>query len=40
MNSKIKNYLDAIFSDILRSKRSMELKEELSTNMSERFEDN
>lgn len=39
MNSKIKNYLDALFSDIPRSRRAMELKEELPVNMSERYED-
>lgn len=39
MNTKIKNYLDALFSDIPRSERAVELKEELSVNMSERFED-
>lgn len=39
MNSKIKNYVDVLFSDIPRSKKANELKEELLSNMSERFED-
>lgn len=39
MNSKIKNYVDVLFSDIPRSKKANELKEEIASNMSERFED-
>ena len=39
MNNKIKNYVDVLFSDIPRSKKANELKEEILTNMSERFED-
>lgn len=39
MNSKIKNYVEVLFSDIPRSKKAKELKEELLSNMSERFED-
>lgn len=39
MNSKIKNYVEVLFSDIPRSKKANELKEELLSNMSERFED-
>ncbi len=39
MNSKIKNYVDVLFSDIPRSNKARELKEELLSNMSERFED-
>ena len=39
MNNKIKNYVEALFSDIPRSKKANELKEELLSNMSERFDD-
>ena len=39
MNSKIKNYVEVLFSDIPRSKKANELKEELLSNMSERFQD-
>ncbi|HHX60248.1 MAG TPA: hypothetical protein GX707_05855 [Epulopiscium sp.] len=39
MNSKIKNYVEVLFSDIPRSKKANELKEEILSNMSERFED-
>ena len=39
MNSKIKNYVEVLFSDIPRSKKANELKEELLSNMSERFDD-
>ena len=39
MNSKIKNYADGLFSDIPRSKKANELKEEILSNMSERFDD-
>ena len=39
MNNKIKNYVDVLFSDIPRGKRANELKEELLSNMSERFDD-
>lgn len=39
MNSKIKNYVETLFSDIPRSKKANELKEELLSNMSERFDD-
>ncbi|MDD3430138.1 MAG: permease prefix domain 1-containing protein [Oscillospiraceae bacterium] len=39
MNKKIKNYVDVLFSDIPRTRRAAELKEELLGNMSERFED-
>lgn len=39
MNSKIKNYVEVLFSDIPRSNKARELKEELLSNMSERFED-
>lgn len=39
MNAKIKNYVEVLFSDIPRSNKARELKEELLSNMSERFED-
>lgn len=39
MNGKIKNYVEVLFSDIPRSKKANELKEEILSNMSERFED-
>lgn len=39
MNKKIKNYVDVLFSDIPRTHRASELKEEILSNMSERFED-
>lgn len=39
MNNKIKNYVEVLFSDIPRSKKANELKEELLSNMSERFDD-
>lgn len=39
MNSKIKNYVDVLFSDIPGTKKARELKEEILSNMSERFED-
>ncbi len=38
MNKKIKNYVDVLFSDIPKTKKSQELKEEILANMSERFE--
>lgn len=39
MNSKIKNYVDVIFKDVPRSKKAIELKEEIASNLNERFED-
>lgn len=39
MNKKIKNYVEVLFSDIPGSKKANELKEELLSNMSERFDD-
>lgn len=39
MNNKIKNYIDVLFFEIPRSKKANDLKEELLSNMSERFED-
>lgn len=39
MNNKIKNYVEVLFSNIPRSRKANELKEELLSNMSDRFED-
>lgn len=39
MNKKIQNYIDVLFADVPRSKKASELKEELLSNMNERFED-
>lgn len=39
MNSKIKNYVDVVFKDVPRSKKAIELKEEIISNLNERFED-
>ncbi len=39
MNAKIKNYVETLFSDIPRSKKAIELKEEMLSNMNERYED-
>ena len=39
MNKKIKHYVDVLFSDIPRSKKANELKEELLSNISERYND-
>ncbi len=39
MNTKIKNYVDVLFSDIPRTKKAIELKEEILSNLSERFDD-
>ncbi len=39
MNTKIINYVDALFSDIPNNKEANELKEEILSNMSERYED-
>lgn len=39
MNNKIKNYIDVLFTDVPRNKKTNEIKEELLSNMSERFED-
>ena len=39
MNGKIMKYVEVLFSDIPRSKKSNELKEEILSNMSDRFED-
>ena len=39
MNRKIENYVDVLFMDVPRNKQSIELKEELMSNMSDRFDD-
>lgn len=39
MNKKIKNYIDVLFSEVPRSRKAAELKEELMSNMNDRFED-
>ncbi len=39
MEKKIDNYIEVLFSDIPRSKKSAELKEELRANMNERYRD-
>ncbi|MEG0077378.1 permease prefix domain 1-containing protein [Anaerorhabdus sp.] len=39
MNSKIRNYVDVIFKDVPRTKKAIELKEEIASNLNERFED-
>lgn len=39
MNKKIKNYIDVLFSDIPKTNKAVELREELLANMNERFED-
>lgn len=37
MNAKIKNYVDVLFSDIPRTKKAQELKQEILSNMNDRF---
>ena len=39
MNNKIKNYIDVLFAEVPRSKKAIELREELASNMNDRFED-
>lgn len=39
MEKKIDNYIEVLFSDIPRSKKAIELKEELRANMNERYQD-
>ncbi len=39
MNNKIRNYVDTLFSDVPRTKKSIELREEMLSNMNERFND-
>ncbi|HOE08698.1 MAG TPA: permease prefix domain 1-containing protein [Treponemataceae bacterium] len=38
MNKKIKNYVDVLFGDVPKTKKSQELKEEILANMSDRFD--
>lgn len=38
MSKKIRNYVEVLFSDIPRTKKSQELKEEIFANLHERFE--
>ncbi len=39
MNSKIESYINTIFADIPKSVKAIELKEELMSNLSDRYED-
>lgn len=39
MNNKIKNYVEVIFQEVPRSKKAVELKEEILSNLNDRFED-
>lgn len=39
INSKIKNYVNVLFEDVPRTKKAIELREEILSNMSERFGD-
>lgn len=39
MNNMIKNYIDVLFKEVPRSKKAIELREELASNMNDRFED-
>lgn len=39
MEKKINNYIDVLFSDVPRSKKATELKEEIRANMLERYQD-
>lgn len=39
MNNKIKNYVEVLFADVPRTKRAAELKEEIMSNLNDRFED-
>ena len=38
MNQKIKNYVDVLFDDIPNSRKAIELKEEILSNLNEHFE--
>ncbi len=38
MNNKIKNYVDVLFSDVPNTRKSIELKEEILSNLNEHFE--
>lgn len=39
MSAKIKNYIEVLFSDVPRTKKSVELKEEMLSNMTDRYND-
>ncbi len=39
MNTKIRNYVEVLFSDIPKTKKAIELKEEILGNLSDRFDD-
>lgn len=39
MNAKIKNYVDVLFQDIASTRKSIELKEEILSNLNEHFEE-
>ncbi len=39
MNNKIKNYVDVLFSDIPRTNKAIEMKEEVLSNLSDKFDD-
>ncbi len=39
MNSKIKNYVEVLFSDLPKTRKALELKEEILSNMNERYND-
>ncbi len=39
MNSKIKNYVEVLFTDIPSTRKSQELKEEILSNLNEHFEE-
>ena len=39
LNSKVKKYIDHLFSDVEPSQQLFDLKEELTTNLKEKIED-
>ncbi len=39
VNSKIRSYVNVLFTDVPRTKKAIELKEEILSNMNERFQD-
>ncbi len=39
VNNKIKNYVDVLFSDIPRTNKAIEMKEEILANLNDKFED-
>ena len=38
MNSKIKNYVDVLFNDVPKTRKAVELKEEILADLNEHFE--